>query len=498
MEFPVGALPWRIQHWAMANAASLQTPVDFFALGALAMASTAVLQKVVCDANPYLPGDHTEYPALYILIASPSGTNKSRAEGVVSAPLNAFDRKALYDYKQAVIAARPDLDSIKADMDKIKRAVVKGTAMPDAADRLRELQSDYERKTPAKPPAMKITDPTPEALSMKMKEQDERAGLVDTEGQFLTIITGLYSGKVNLDLMKRSYCADTYHCIRVGRPEVRLENPLLSILSFTQPDVIKRLGDKPQLKDEGFLGRCLIALPKTTVGFRDSSPRLARDRATPADISAAYHETITALLNIPIPRDQFDWPEPRRIQLSIPAAELAAAFRAEIEPDLRPADGALSHVGEFASKIHGLAIRIALLIHLLERADGALGLDWRAIIEPESMEAGIMIARYALAHHERAFAAMHIKGEDHPGNPDSPQGKIWLAIRALDPDGDAARWNEVERKVKNVKDLDKAAFAAAIGAMAKAGFIRVETSQGKGRPLRRIITNPKFFSSSIV
>lgn len=493
MAFPSDALPGRIQAWAESWAHAHQSPVDFFGLGALAAASVAVLQKVVVDGNPWKVGIHTEQPSLYILAAAPPGSMKSAAADVISKPLVDHEYEARREWEKEKDRLAPELSALAGEIQRLKKAVASGKATDLDTSRLREIGIELKLRTPQEPASLRLTDPTLEALSVKMGKQDERAGVFDAEGKLLSTITGHYSGKVELDLVKKAFNGETYHAIRITREELRLQSPLLTILSFTQNSVIEALGAKPQLKGEGFLGRCLISIPKTTVGERNVNPEYVAANAPADDVLADYDQAIRYLLNIPIMRDHLERVQPFRVEISKEASAVLTELRMELEPMIHPEHGSMVHIADFVAKLHGHALRLALMVHLLERAHGDCG-DWRGYMRKPAMEAGVRLARYALDHHQIAFRSMTLGGgEDCPSNAGAPQGKLIRAILALDPDGDGARLAEVERRVKHDKVLGtRTGRDTAMAALVRGGFVRLETvkAAGKGRPMRRVHANP--------
>jgi putative DNA primase/helicase len=200
-------------------------------------------------------------------------------------------------------------------------------------------------------PIMIAEDITPEKLAVLMAEQGERIAIFSDEGGVFDIMGGRYSGGIpNLDVYLKAHSGNTMTIHRLGRDDLILHNPALSIALSPQPAVIQSLVSKEGFNDRGLLARFLYFVPKSKVGTRNyqSAPISAGTVGT-------YRAVLKNLLN-----KEFD--QPHIIDLSPQAFELFLAHYNEIETAQRRG-GHLYDVASWASKLHGATLRIAGIFH---------------------------------------------------------------------------------------------------------------------------------------
>ena len=115
----------------------------------------------------------------------------------------------------------------------------------------------------------------------------------------------------------------------------------------------------------GFFGRWLYGEPRSFLGSRDVDPPPVEEATR-----KAYHERMTDLLNVPIPKDERGEIEPHKVGFSSQADDLLKEFQRWIEPQLG-AFGEMAALKEWGSKLAGAVVRIAGLLHVAERVGGA-------------------------------------------------------------------------------------------------------------------------------
>src|SRR5690606_7291975 len=145
---------------------------------------------------------------------------------------------------------------------------------------------------------------------------------------------------------------------RQTRAYERIDAATLTIGVCLQPGVVASLGDTPEFREQGLLGRLLIAMPESLMGRRKRNPD-----PIPPHRADDYARTLTSLVTSL--RSHGD-PDGNRVTLTFTpdAQRRITALLDEIEPRLDPAAGDLAHMTDWAGKYVGAVVRIAALLHL--------------------------------------------------------------------------------------------------------------------------------------
>jgi Protein of unknown function (DUF3987) len=105
---------------------------------------------------------------------------------------------------------------------------------------------------------------------------------------------------------------------RVGRVEVNIDDPALTLGLTVQTEVINGLGGNRQLRGRGLIGRCLFSLPESTLGRRKIDPTPVSDH-----VRQSYEDMVLKLCQLK---------NPVSVQLSPDAERLFTDFRLWVEP----------------------------------------------------------------------------------------------------------------------------------------------------------------------
>ena len=278
-------------------------------------------------------------------------------------------------------------------------------------------------------------------------------------------MTGRYSnGHPNLDVFLKGHSADPLRVDRRGRPPEVVSRPVLTICLAAQPYVIAKASESADLGQRGLFDRFAYSLPASRVGHRDIEPppvpshTLAEYRAQMLDLGRSLRALGSA--------------DPLTLRASEEARSELNAWRAALEPRRRP-DGDLGHVQGLASKLDGLVVRIAGLLHLA----GTLRVGFERPISAETMGNAIRIGDYFLAH---GLAVYELIGAD-PALEGARRLLTWITKEGhvVFSKRDAHAGN---RSVfKRADDLD-----AALALLERHGWIRAREPLGQkpqgGRP----------------
>jgi len=387
--FPVEALPQVLGRFAVELAEELQVPNDLTGLGVLAACAVACARTAVVEGGP----GWREPLCLYLCAAYPSGGRKSAAVAAIAEPILQREAEATERERPGVARRRSDRQALEHRADALRKKAAR-TDDPNARAELEEEARELAARLATTPvpmePRFLADDATPERLAGLLAEQGGRIGVLSPEGAGLfEQVAGRYSDCPNLEVVLKAHAGDPIRVDRVGRPSEHVRDPAATLLLMVQPGVLRSLASRTAFRERGLLARFLWSVPTSRIGFRDLTP-------PPVSPSArdAYHALIGRLLE----RCLMPSADAPVLRLDADAAAAFLAFRARAEAWLRPG-GRFEGLQDWCSKLPGLVLRVAALMHLTYHDDGRP-------IDRETMRAAQAIGDYAAAHAEAAFAAM--------------------------------------------------------------------------------------------
>jgi replicative DNA helicase len=376
--FPVEALPPWIARQVLAVADSFQVPVDLPAMFALGVLSTVVMGHVKVRVTGT---DWTEHANLYLTAALPPGAGKTPAFKAMARCVTDLEAELISEAQQTIREA-----TIKrAVLEKQAKTAFDAAAMKSGSmDQAIQAQAEFEALEIPCPPRLLADDATPESLAVVMAEHGGRMALLSDEGDIFDIMAGQYSGagkSTNLSPYLKGHSAGSIKQDRIGRARVSIPEALLTVCVATQPRVLAKLGENPELAGRGLSSRFMYCVPASNVGFRD---RYAVLNERDSDAQLAYDDAVKDL-----GRNSRRYTFPVTLNLSIEARDLFLAWDQELEGELR-AGASLSSVAEWAMKLRSSVLRLAALLHT---ADGATG-----DISVATMRRSLAVASYWTDH----------------------------------------------------------------------------------------------------
>lgn len=460
--FPVEVLPGWAGTFVSALATSTATPPDLTGMLVLGVLAACAGGRVWLDVRP----DWNEALVLWVVVALPSGENKSAPFRRVTAPLADFEA-------EQVKAAWPGIIEARARREVADKAAAQAVAIagnPKNADRAKAedkavqlAQEAADLVVPAEPRVL-VDDITPERLGSLLDEAGGRLALFSDEGGVFGAMAGRYETKkgagptAGQDVWLKAHDAIRLRVDRQGRPPNFVDRPCLTIGIAVQPDVMRGLIAVPGFKGRGVLGRLNYALPTSLLGNRDMTPT-----PVPPAVNDAYRTEVLALA-----RTLAALPS-AGARLSVSEAALAelTAYRRTIEPRLRT-NGDLRSMSEWVGKLHGKVARTAALLHLAEHLrDG-----WDRPVSADTMRRAITVGEYLLPH---AQAAHDLMGADD----DLDRARFLL--------GWLAEWGrptvtrrDVLTHAGRARFPDAATVEATMVKLAEFGWLRHQASQGPG------------------
>ncbi|MBI6629741.1 YfjI family protein [Pontibaca salina] len=392
--YPVAALgPLRAPVEAVQG--MTQAPVAIPAASALAVASLAVQGFADVETlGGFAP------VSLYLLTIAQSGERKSSCDKPLLNGLREYEREQSEIYSAAFKAW--------ATATELHDAKKKG-ALRDAAsakpDKRAAAEADLAAlgDAPEAPilPDRTASEPTLEGLFRAFLQGQPSLGLFSDEaGQFLgghamnadnrmkTLggLNSLWDGSE----IKRTRAGDGVFTLRGRRMALHL---------MAQPVVMHGFISDPLASGLGFLPRCLICEPASSIGQRLSANTRRDDAAL--SIFAARLKSILA-------RTMPTWDDgrtlkPESLTLSPSARALLVAFSDTIEAAQAPS-GALSHITGTASKVAEQAARIAGVLTLWTDLEAHE-------VQPDVMADAITLAQFYLSEASRLASAATVSVE---------------------------------------------------------------------------------------
>lgn len=357
------------------------------------------VSSVHCEANL----------SRFDILGMQSGDRKSSVDRAVTEPFDWWVRQEQPAFERRLKAAESD----RGFWEKRAAAAERDGARaqdPAEVERFRKLalEARGEQVDPPVHPLRILDDITPEALVLAMHEQGG-AGLVMSADarQIVDIIKGRYrdDGGTGDSVFLKAHGGDRIDRFRVSsKRDVAFSNPALAVGLMVQPDKLGELAKTRALVDSGFVPRCGIIIPRSTVGTRFET---GLEEPLSAELRDRWRQIIVRILHA-----RNEWLErgtsfsrsPRELRLSPEAMDLRRQYANEVERELGP-EGEFELARSFASKSAGEAARCAALFHLaLHAAEDRVASAIDTPIPPATWSFGECNQRWRLRETLRSLA----------------------------------------------------------------------------------------------
>lgn len=381
--FPIDCLPPVLKDYVGAVAEATQTPIDMGAVSALAITALCLQGKYLVRGNP----NWDEPVNLYSLVIANSASRKSSLQGFFTKPIYEFENQENKRRLPKITATNNQRDVLYKQLAQTKEKLGKGQGN---ISEMENIQSDIDNLVLIKPLRLLADDITTEALISLMAENNDRMGIASPEGGLFKNMAGRYTGNPDIDIYLKSHPNDPVHIDRKGRASEYLEQPCLTMLVAIQPSVLQEIISNPTFRGTGLLARFIYTYPETNIGSRSYVTK-----EIPAEISKSYYNLCHQLLEQSLDTAAV-------ITLSKEAQQLSKQFFDTLEPRLHPTKGDLADMSDWAGKLHGLILRIAGNLHIVEAATSAS----RQPTEPISgntLQKAVEIGYYLLEHAKACY-----------------------------------------------------------------------------------------------
>jgi replicative DNA helicase len=401
-----------------AVAAETGTPTDLSGVVLLGMVSAAIGGAVQVNGG----GGHLVPVNVYVAALAAPGEGKTPVLDWFKAVLAKIQAARREEAEPEITRHATEVRMLAAKAKQAEDAYAKPTAKqadrPDAVRRQEALDLAEELRELGPTPAMPrifTTEATPEGLTRLASENGGRLAYITAEGLEAFEMTTRYSGKgaANHGMLLEGVDGKQHISDRAGRDELVIDRLTLTLVLLAQPVVLDHLGQDQLAAERGLYARFLWVKPRSLVGYRPTKPRLV-----PRELRAAYEARISELAEAAYEVQG----APNVLDLDDGAKVFYAAFRATHEARLRPDTGDLYPIIGWASKLPGVVLRLAGLIHALTTGS----------IEPGDIETDTMRSALTLAEYFSEHAMVCLQGmKEDPAVRDAALALDWVRDRGL-------------------------------------------------------------------
>jgi len=404
--YPFDALPSAVQQVVNSYQCYGQQPLSLVACGALANLSLAcqTLANVARDAYLVSP------VSLYFLVIASSGERKSAADNVFSKAIRQWEATIRKKREPERLSALTQHKAWQMERDglltQIKRAVYSG----EDSDNYKNLLDELVHQQPDIPiqPTLYFEDATQEALAIHLAHGWPSASLWSDEAG---IILGSHSMQSNpmrfVALLNRLWEGKSFAAHRKTSQSFIIEHRRLTLNLMMQPLLLDQMISQATgiSRQSGFLARCLLAYPDSTMGtrfYQDPPAQLEGlneyEQRIKECLDQSQRLNQTGCINLPI------------LKMSSQAKHSWIQFFNSIEAGLN-AQGQWIEIKDFASKAAENSVRLAALFHLFSGKTGDISVEhieqaitlmnWylfeaRRLLEPQSTQPNLDDARKLL------------------------------------------------------------------------------------------------------
>ena len=380
VSLPVDALPPIQRRFVETVSASTQTPPDMCVMLVLAVLAVAVQGKAIVQ----VASAWREVLNIFVAVIASPATRKSAVYSLVLQPIDHWEHARALETTLMRKMRQDEQGVLEAQLKNLLKKAAKEGFGDDLRDEHEDARRQLEEHRVPPEPRLNAPSSTPEALPMVAAEQGGRIAVLSPEGDALGHLDGRYAarGHANLEFSKKAWGGEAYRDDRVVRESVKVPRPALTYGLCLQPGVIDRLNNADAFRGEGMLGRFLMVVPESRVGFRLTGPDVPH---LDSDAVADAYQSVSRLLELTPDRVDEDGSYfPRVLAMSEAASRRLNAFQREVEEELRPGNR-LGGISDWAGKLVGNTVRLAALMHVAHH------MEW-STISGKSMARAIRLA----------------------------------------------------------------------------------------------------------
>ena len=207
------------------------------------------------------------YLNLYTLISATSSSGKGVIMGNALKPLHDFDKAIEDEYQREIPRLKARLEQFKAHKKSVLNGSSKKIDLPNLSsgqDPLEFIQKEIDKISPDEktirgPVPFFIDNASPEAMGVALEEAKGVLFSASSEaGDIFSNLQGKYSNQGNdFTLILKGFSGDPTEFRRVGRANVKIQEPCLSSLWMAQPSVVGKLIYDKEASSQGLTARIL-------------------------------------------------------------------------------------------------------------------------------------------------------------------------------------------------------------------------------------------------
>jgi hypothetical protein len=361
--------------WMVDAARTASAPPDYIAAALLTAVSAAIGNS--CWARAW--EGFEQPPIIWAMIIGNPSAGKSPAMKAAMAPLRAIERAARMEAEAAHSRWREERELFEAGLARWRKSGGAGMSRP----------SD----PPEEPhvPQLFVNDATVEKLGQILANQprgclmlrDEISGWMKSMNQYK-------SGGSDRQFWLECYDGGPFRVDRLSRDSIDIDRLSVGVLGGIQPDPLATLLMGLQQED-GLLARFLVVWPDL--------PRVRRpERALDVRM---VERALSRLYGLPMMEGPDGKPAPRMVPLSDAASSKLEKYADGVRSSESELNGLLK---SFAGKTPGMALRLALILALMEWSIGDED-DLPEVIEASFMEKALfLVSDYFFKMAKRAYA----------------------------------------------------------------------------------------------
>lgn len=398
--YPIDLLPPIIRNAVEEYQAYGQQPVSIVACSALANVS------LVCQGLADIARDEKLISplSLYFVVVADSGERKTAADKIFTDWVKHWEQVTRDNLQNDVKNSKAAHDMWQAQREGILAAIKNPKRKIENIEELKQRLTALDLQEPSKIilPNLYHEETNAEALSYNLAMGWQSSSLWSDEAGIVVGGQGMNQDNITkfTTLLNRLWDGNAYRVNRKTSNSFVIEGRRLTCSLMMQPAVFEQLISRCSniSRGSGFLARCLISNPVSTMGNRfyrelpQHTPRLN-----------IFYERMAQLLAKPFPLDDKQRLSPKILQLSAEAKALWVKFHDEIEAELR-AVGKFWEIKDFAAKAAEHAVRLAGNFHVFDNRDGDL-------VDAETIRRAAGIIGWHLAEMNRIIETLEIAQE---------------------------------------------------------------------------------------
>jgi len=450
--YPVDALGAVLGGAAKALHESTKTPLALCCQSVLASASLAV--QAHFDIK--LPWGDSKPLSLFLLTVAESGERKSAIDKLVLGAAKAQEEMDMMGYDTQLKVYQSELDAWKAQSKENNRkaASAKNQESSEAA-KVEVYETNFSKPEPPISPIRFVEEPTVEGLFKLLAVSQPSVGLLTDEGGAL--IGGHAMNSDNklktMAWLCKFWDGSPLNRVRAGDGSSVLYGRRLTLHLMAQPNVMMQLLGDDMANGQGFLARCLVAFPDSTIGFRQ-----VKAFENPLDRNELKRLfAVLKTLMVAEPRTKFNPQvlDPIELPLSADAESLALNAVNEFETLMQSGE-ALCELRDRTAKAVENACRLAGVLAVIDK-----GMATREI-SVTHLKYGLMLMQWYLAEALRLKGAATVPQEVI----DAEDLSRWLAIKGYKEFGTSLILQICPNQLRTVKRLK-----AAITVLVEHGYL---------------------------